>query len=184
MIRVAFKILLADRAKYLALVLGIAFSTLLISQQSAIFQSVMISSTQPIREANAADIWVAKPNVEILDFSDPMPELYVNRVRSVPGVAWAVPYYQANAMMRTGQGLLKPVFLVGVDDSSMVGAPIHHMVLGSVEGLNRPNAVIMDLPAIFAIFQDANRSPVWSWKLVGSAPRSLGSARRRPIGAG
>ena len=37
MINVAFKILLHDKAKYLALILGIAFATLLISQQAAIF---------------------------------------------------------------------------------------------------------------------------------------------------
>lgn len=145
MTRIAFKILFADRAKYLALVLGIAFSTLLISQQASIFHSVMLSSIQSIRQASAADIWVTKPNVEILDFSDPMPELSVNRVRSVPGVAWAVPYYQSTATMRTSQGLLKPVFLIGVDDSSLVAAPIGEMVLGSVDDLTRPNAVIIDL---------------------------------------
>jgi putative ABC transport system permease protein len=159
MIRVAFKILLADRAKYLALVLGIMFSTLLISQQAAIFHSVMISSTQAIREASAADIWVTKPSVEILDYSDPMPELYVNRVRSVPGVAWAVPYYQAMATMRTPSGQLKPVFLIGVDDSSMVAAPIHHMVLGEVKDLARPSAVIMDLPGFVRDFPDQPPEP-------------------------
>jgi len=159
MMRVAFKILLADRAKYLALVLGIAFSTLLISQQAAIFHSVMLSSIQSIREVNTADIWVTKPNVEVLDFSDPMPELYVNRVRSVPGVAWAVPYYQATATMRTGQGQLKPVFLVGVDDSSMVAAPTNRMILGHVEDLNRPNAVIMDLPGYLRDFPGRKIEP-------------------------
>jgi len=37
---VAFKILLHDKAKYVALVLGVSFATLLISQQSAIFHSL------------------------------------------------------------------------------------------------------------------------------------------------
>jgi putative ABC transport system permease protein len=152
MIRVAFKILLADRAKYLALVLGIMFSTLLISQQAAIFHSVMISSTQAIRQAHSADIWVTKPSVEILDYSDPMPELYVNRVRSVPGVAWAVPYYQAMAMMRTPGGQVKPVFIVGVDNSSLVGASADRMVMGKLSDLARPNAVIMDLPGYLRDF--------------------------------
>jgi putative ABC transport system permease protein len=159
MTRIAFKILLADKAKYLALVLGIAFSTLLISQQTAIFHSVMLSSVQSIRMVNSADVWVMKPNVEILDFSDPMPEVYVNRVRSVPGVAWAVPYYQATATMRTTRGELKPVLLTGLDDTTMIGAPIGHMVQGRVQDLMRPNSVIMDISGFLRDFPDRTPEP-------------------------
>jgi hypothetical protein len=50
------------------------------------------------------------------------------------------------AMMRTRQGQLKPVLVVGVDDSAMVGATIQHRVLGDVSNLARPNAVIIDQP--------------------------------------
>ncbi|MFN9977900.1 MAG: ABC transporter permease, partial [Phycisphaerae bacterium] len=94
MIRVAFKILLHDTAKYLALVMGIAFATLLISQQSAIFHSVMESSVRDIIDVTEADIWVMKPSVETVDQPDQMAELTVNRVRSTAGVEWAVAYYQ------------------------------------------------------------------------------------------
>jgi putative ABC transport system permease protein len=184
MIRIAFKILLADRAKYLALVLGIAFSTLLISQQAAIFQSVMLSSIQSIREANAADIWVTKPNVEVLDFSDPMPELYVNRVRSAPGVAWAVPYYQSTASMRTGQGLLKPIFLVGVDDSSLVAAPIREMVLGRIEDLMRPNAVIMDLSGYMRDFPGKTPEPGMVVEIGRCRAEVVGFCKVRPNWSG
>ncbi len=56
----------------------------------------MHASTREILEANQADIWVMKPSVETLDQGYPISELSVNRVRSVPGVQWAVPYYQSN----------------------------------------------------------------------------------------
>jgi hypothetical protein len=53
---VAFKILLHDKAKCVALVQDVSFATLLISQQPAIFHSLMHASTRDILEANQADI--------------------------------------------------------------------------------------------------------------------------------
>lgn len=153
MIRIAFKILLHDTAKYLALVVGIAFATMLISQQSAIFHSVMESSTVDITGASEADIWVMKPSVETVDQPDSMVELSVNRVRSVPGVRWAVPYYQSIAQLRTGDGRTKSVSLVGVDDTSKVAAP-HKMLLGTLDDLRRPDAVIIDAAGFATLFPD------------------------------
>jgi putative ABC transport system permease protein len=150
-IRVAFKILLHDTAKYLALVMGIAFATLLISQQSAIFHSVMESSVRDIIDVTEADIWVMKPSVETVDQPDQMAELTVNRVRSTAGVEWAVAYYQAVAQLRTSTGQTKSVSLIGVDDSSLVGAP-PTMLLGSLSDLRRPDAVIMDAAGFASIF--------------------------------
>lgn len=151
MITVAFKILLHDKAKYLALILGIAFATLLISQQSAIFHSLLDAATCEIKEANQADIWVMKPSVETLDQPYPMPELSVNRVRSVDGVAWAVPYYQSTAQLKTSEGRMKVVQLIGIDDLSMIGAP-QTMLIGELECLNQPNAVVLDIAGFHNIF--------------------------------
>lgn len=154
MIRIAFKILLHDTAKYLALVMGIAFATLLISQQSAIFHSVMESSVRDILESSEADIWVMKPSVETVDQPDQMADLMVNRVRSVRGVDWAVPYYRAIAQLRTRSGANKSVTLIGVDDSSLVAAP-HNMLIGSLDDLRRPDAVILDAAGFVNIFPGA-----------------------------
>ena len=153
MIRVAFKILLHDQAKYLALILGIAFATLLISQQSAIFHSLLDAATCEIKEANQADIWVMKPSVETLDQPYPLTELSVNRVRSIPGVAWAVPYYQSTAQLRTSAGRVKLVQLIGVDDLSMIGAP-QSMLIGELSCLNQPDAVVIDIAGFHSIFPD------------------------------
>lgn len=150
---VAFKILLHDKAKYLALILGIAFATLLISQQSAIFHSVLDASLREIKEANQADIWVMKPSVETLDQPYPLPELAVNRVRSVEGVAWAVPYYQSTAQLRTEDGGMKLVQVIGVDDLSLIGAP-ESMLVGDLSSLDQPDGVILDISGFHKIFPD------------------------------
>lgn len=153
MIRIAFRILLHDAAKYLALILGIAFATLLIGQQSAIFHSVVQSSAREILEASEADIWVMKPSVETLDQIDPMAELTVNRVRSVPGVEWAVPYYQAIAQLKTADGRSKSVTIIGVDETSLVAAP-RTMLVGSLADLARPDAILIDAAGFSTIFPD------------------------------
>jgi putative ABC transport system permease protein len=154
MIRVALAMLTHDKAKYLALVAGIAFASLLISQQAAIFWSALRSSTYGVQSASAADIWVMKPNVEILDLADPMREAVVNQVRSVPGVQWAVPYYQALGMVRTRQGSFRPVLVIGVDDATLIGAPAARMVAGDVRCLERPDAVIFDVSGYQQNFPD------------------------------
>jgi len=154
MIRVALAMLTHDKAKYIALVAGIAFASLLISQQSAIFWSALRSSSYGVRSASAADIWVMKPNVEILDLADPMREGVVNQVRSVQGVHWAVPYYQALGMVRTRQGSFRPVLVIGVDDSTLIGAPSARMVMGDVRALDQPNAVIFDVSGYQQNFPD------------------------------
>jgi len=154
MIRVALAMLTHDKAKYLALVAGIAFASLLISQQAAIFWSALRSSTYGVQSASAADIWVMKSNVEILDLADPMREAVVNQVRSVPGVQWAVPYYQALGMVRTRQGSFRPVLVIGVDDATLIGAPAARMVAGDVRCLERPDAVIFDVSGYQQNFPD------------------------------
>lgn len=55
----------------------------------------------------------------------------------------AVPFYKGLAVGHTGDGLLQQVILLGVDDSTLAGvAP--HLVLGAVENLKQPDAMIID----------------------------------------
>jgi putative ABC transport system permease protein len=61
----------------------------------------------------------------------------------VPGVAWAVPLYKGGARARLEDGQTRNVLLTGIDDASLVGAP-GPMLLGRLEDLRRPDAVIID----------------------------------------
>jgi len=63
---VALKILLGDRAKYIGLIFGIAFSTMLMSNQISIFAGLMLRTAGQILDAREADIWVMDPRVEDL----------------------------------------------------------------------------------------------------------------------
>jgi len=140
---VALRILLGDRAKYVGLIFGIAFSTMLMSNQTEIFIGLMLRTASQILDAREADIWVMDPRVDYVDEIEPMTDTQLGRVRGVDGVDWAVPFFKGLTVAHTRDGILQQVILLGVDDASLTGvAP--RSVLGSVENLKQPDAMIID----------------------------------------
>lgn len=140
MFLIALKMLFHDRAKYLGLVIGVAFSTLLINQQMGIFLGLLSRAGAIITDIPEADIWVMDPGVKNLDTVFPLRDTELGRIRGVPGVKWAVPLFKAVATVRTATGDLESAVLIGVDDSSLVGLPAR-VVMGDIEELRRPDAV-------------------------------------------
>jgi putative ABC transport system permease protein len=141
--RVALKMLTGDRAKYLGLVFGISFATLLMSQQVSIFIGLMARTASQILDVREADVWVMHPRVKYVDEVEGLPDVDLTRVRGVDGVAWAVPLFKGNAVIRSGQGLLQQVILMGLDDGTLIGRP-PEVILGSLADLKRPNALMLD----------------------------------------
>ena len=140
---VALKMLMGDRTKYLGIVFGIAFATVLMSQQISIFAGIMSRTASQIKDVRDADIWVMDTNTRFIDEVPPLPETDLQRVRGVPGVAWAVKMYKGQINARLSNGQFRSVILFGLDDNSLVGAP-RDMILGNVEDLRHPDAVIVD----------------------------------------
>src|SRR5208337_2058455 len=54
----ALGMLTGDRSKYLGLILGVGFATLLMSQQESIFAGIMRRTASQIQDVRDADIWV------------------------------------------------------------------------------------------------------------------------------
>ncbi len=142
MFRVAIKMLFYDRAKYLGLVLGIAFSILLINQQLGIFIGLLSRAGAVIDDVSAADIWVMDPGVKNLDTVFPLRDTELGRVRGVPGVLWAVPLFKSGVTVRTESGQLESALMIGADDNSLIGVP-SNFIMGSLEDLRAPDAVAL-----------------------------------------
>jgi putative ABC transport system permease protein len=140
---VAIKMLLGDRVKYLGIIFGIAFATLLMSQQVAIFAGILGRTASQITDVRDADIWVMDSKTRFVDEAPALPETDLNRVRGVSGVAWAVKMYKGQVTARLDNGQYRSCILFGIDDNSLVGAP-RQMILGNVEDLKQPDAVIVD----------------------------------------
>ena len=115
---VALKILLGDRAKYIGLIFGIAFSTMLMSNQISIFTGLMLRTAGQILDAGEADIWVMDSRVDYVDEIEPLTDTQLGRVRGVDGVDWAVPFFKGLTVAHTRDGILQQVILLGVDDAT------------------------------------------------------------------
>lgn len=135
--------LTGDRVKFIGLVFGVAFSTLLITQQLTIFVNLLLRGASAVHEVSSADIWVMDPAGRTPDVTLPMPSTDLQRVRGVPGVAWAVPMIRSGANVRTPEGDLEPVTVIGLDDATLVGLP-RAILLGDRAALVEPDAVFID----------------------------------------
>ena len=143
MIWIAWKMLTGNRGKYIGIILGIAFASLLIAQQSSIFCGLMLLTTSQINDLDGADLWIMDPNVRFIDDIKPLSENDLYRVRGVPGVRWAVRLYKGLTRARMDDGNFQQIILLGLDDATLVGAP-REMVAGKLGDLRRPDAIIMD----------------------------------------
>jgi putative ABC transport system permease protein len=142
MFRLALKMLFGDHAKYLMLISGIMFSTMLMAQGASLFCGIMSWTFATLRNARA-EIWIADPKVEQVNDTKPLRDTDVNRVRSVDSVAWAAPLYSGAIQARMFDGSFKLIQLVGIDATTFAGAPVR-MLRGRLEDLRLPNTVIID----------------------------------------
>ena len=86
MIWIAIRMLTGDRQKFYGLVFGIAFSTLLITQQLTIFVNLLERGASGVYNVSSADVWVMDPVSRTTDVSYAMPSTALDKVRGVPGV--------------------------------------------------------------------------------------------------
>lgn len=143
MLIAAIKMLVGNRASCLGAIFGIFLASLLISQQSAIFLGLLARSYRIVTDIPAPNIWVMDPATQSDDKVRLMPEEYIDRVRSVENVDWAVPISRSMVPMVTGSGEFEVCELFGIEDASLIGAP-KHMVEGSIRDLYREGGVIVD----------------------------------------
>jgi putative ABC transport system permease protein len=140
---IAIQMLLGDNAKYVALVLGVAFSTVLMSNQATIFSGIMERTANQISDIREPDLWVMDKRVRYVEETEQLTQTQILRVRGIKGVRWATPLYKGLAMVRSAGGVLQQVHLIGVDDASLTGL-CPQMVMGSKEDLKAPDAIIID----------------------------------------
>lgn len=140
---VAFKMLTGDRAKYIGIVMGITFASLLITQQGAIFTGLMARTYGFLTDIGQADIWVMDSKVQFIDDIKPLQDTELYRVRGVEGVGWAMPLYKGLLRVRLSNGTFQTCNVVGIDDATLTGGP-PTMVEGRLEDLRRSESVIVD----------------------------------------
>jgi putative ABC transport system permease protein len=147
----ALKMLWGDPVKYAGLIFGVAFSTLLITQQATIFTWLVGSAANPVINVAEARVWVMDARVRSVASPIPLPDPTLERVRSIPGVFWAAPYFVSGASAQTREGRVVNLTLIGLDPQSFVGAP-RDATLPALQSLRAPGALMLDRQTVGRIW--------------------------------
>jgi len=106
---VALKMLVGDKARYLGIVLGVVFASLLITQQMSIFTGIMFRTFSTVTDTGYPEIWVMDKKVQYIDDVKPLQDTKLYTVRGVEGVDWAMPFYKGLLKARLADGRFQTV---------------------------------------------------------------------------
>ncbi len=139
-LRIAFKLLVNDKGKFAALLVGITFAVFLMIMMTSMFSGILNRSSSTVLNIGAK-IWVMDPAVNTVASSIPMPDYVLDAVRSINGVKYAVPLYSGGAQVKLKSGTYQAVAVIGLDDSTLFGRP--ELYAGKIEDIYAENAFIV-----------------------------------------
>jgi putative ABC transport system permease protein len=138
-LRVAYKLLVNDRTKFAALLVGITFAVFLMIEMTSLFAGILSRASSTVINIGAS-IWVMDPAVQTVANTIPLPDYVLDEVRSIPGVKYAVPLYSGSALLKLHDGTYQAANVIGLDDSSLFGRP--ELTAGKIEDIFAENAFI------------------------------------------
>ena len=144
--KLAYKLLVNDRAKFTALLVGITFAVFLITFISSMFIGVLNHASSTIINVGAS-MWVMDPAVQTVSNSVGMPDYVLEAVRSLQGVKYAVPLYSGGALVKLPDGSYQSVTVIGLDDTSLFGRP--QIIEGKIEDIYAENGFVVVCDAEF-----------------------------------
>ena len=136
-LRIGFKLLVGDKAKFSALLIGITFAVFLMMQMTAMFAGILNRAYSTVTNIGAS-MWVMDPAVNTATSAIPLPDYLLDAVRSMDGVSYAVPLYIGGAQGRLASGTYQGVTVVGLDDTSLFGRP--EIEQGNIEDIYADNS--------------------------------------------
>ena len=139
-LKLAYKLLVNDKAKFTALLVGITFAVFLMIQMTAMFSGVLSRASATVFNLGAS-MWIMDPAVQTVANTIGMPDYVLDAARSIPGVNYAVPVYSGGALVKLANGTYQAVTVVGLDDTSLFGRP--KLLQGNIEDIYGENAFIV-----------------------------------------
>ncbi|MGA2862812.1 MAG: ABC transporter permease [Steroidobacteraceae bacterium] len=152
-LKIAYKLLVNDRTKFIALLVGITFAVFLMIEMTSLFAGVLSRASSTVINIGAS-IWVMDPAVQTVANTIPLPDYVLDEVRSIPGVKYAVPLYSGAALLRLRDGTYQSANVIGLDDTSLFGRP--ELISGKIEDIFAENAFIAIKDSEFYKLKGAN----------------------------
>jgi putative ABC transport system permease protein len=134
--------LLHDRLRFIATVVGIVFSIVLVTVQMGLYLGFGQMVTTMIDHASA-DLWIMPAGTKCFEDPSLLDERKRFQALAINGVRDAAPVVIGFADWRLPTGGTTPVFIVG-SDLRTGGLPPWNLVAGSAEALSIPNAIAVD----------------------------------------
>jgi len=148
-LRLAYKLLVNDKAKFTALLVGNTFAVFGMTFATSMFIGVLFHSFSTVTNIGAS-MWIMDPAVQTVANSIGMPDYVLDAVRSMHGVKYAVPLYSGGALVKLADGTYQSVTVVGLDDTSLFGRPA--LTEGNIEDIYAENGFIVVHDADFVKF--------------------------------
>ena len=139
-LKIAFKLLINDKGKFAALLVGITFAVFLMVMMTSMFSGILHRSSSTVINIGAK-VWIMDPAVNTVASSIPMPDYILDAVRSIDGVKYAVPLYSGAALVKLRSGVYQAATVIGLDDASLFGRP--QLIEGRIEDIYAENAFVV-----------------------------------------
>ena len=146
-VKLAFKLLVNDTAKFTALLLGITFAVFLMMFVTSMFVGVLNHASATVINIGST-IWVMDPAVQTVANTVGIPDYVLDAVRSMHGVKYAVPLYSGGGLAKLPDGTYQTVNIIGLDDTSLLGRP--ELIEGQIENIYAENGFIVVRDAEFS----------------------------------
>ena len=141
-LRLAWRQLLAERARLLSAIAGVMFACVLVFMQLG-FRSALFDSATALPRAMQGELFLLHPQTQALFRPEPMPRVRAFQTLAVAEVAQAVPIYLAQSSWRNPQnGSRRALQLVGFDTEA--GAVAFPGLAALVPALKRPDTMAFD----------------------------------------
>src|SRR5438552_2863142 len=129
-----------DRVRFIATVVGIVFSIVLVAVQLGLFLGFERMITTMI-DHSQADLWIAPAQTKSFESTSMLDGRERFQALAVEGVTAVIPVMIGFAYWRKSDGSAAPVFLIGVEER---GLQPWDLAEGSLDDLSTPGAVAVD----------------------------------------
>ena len=146
-LKLAFKLLVNDTAKFTALLLGVTFAVFLMMFVTSMFVGVLNHASATVINIGST-LWVMDPAVQTVANTVGIPDYVLDAVRSMKGVRYAVPLYSGGGLAKLSDGTYQSVNIIGLDDTSLLGRP--ELIEGKIEDIYAENGFIAIQDAEFS----------------------------------
>ena len=121
---IALKMLLGDKIKYITMVAGICFASTIMTQQPSILVGLLSRTYSFVKDTPGPDIWVMDPGVKFVEENKHFRAMNLNIIKGIEGIEWAAPLFKSMVRAKLPDGTTVGIDMTGLDDSTLVGAPI------------------------------------------------------------